>query len=106
MAHTVDGLTVEQIMLHKAYLKGERTVEHRAAHSAYNSAWKHAHRVDNTDIAKKIRNREKEYANNRAGTGLGYRSLWLNNIKLRAKKKGLPFNLTLEDIDFPDTCPV
>lgn len=43
-----------------------------------------------------------------------YRARRMNNLegdilcrcKYRAKKKGIPFNLTLEDIVIPDNCPV
>ena len=31
---------------------------------------------------------------------------FLSTIKCRAKKRGIPFDLTLEDIVFPDVCPV
>ena len=31
---------------------------------------------------------------------------FLSNIKSRAKKSGIPFDLTLEDIVFPEVCPV
>lgn len=82
------------------------TPEQKRAHSEYNTAWKSKHRLENTEIAGKIRDRAKEYMNVRAGTGSGYRALWLTNIKVRAKKKGLPFDLTLEDLFFPDLCPV
>lgn len=64
-----------------------------------NNKWKDANR----DL---VRKREKDRAFKRAGTGEGYRALWLNNIKFRAKKKGLPFDLTLEDLVFPSVCPV
>lgn len=29
-----------------------------------------------------------------------------NALKCRAKKEGIPFNLTLEDLEIPDVCPV
>ena len=82
------------------------SVEAKRKSSQYNTTWKAAHRAASTEIATKIRKREKEYANVRAGTGPGYRALWLSNTKARAKKKGLPFDLTLEDLFFPKTCPV
>lgn len=30
----------------------------------------------------------------------------LRDVKYRCKKKGIPFDLTLEDLDIPDLCPV
>jgi hypothetical protein len=42
----------------------------------------------------------------KAGTGPGYRVLWLNNIKHRAKKKNIRFNLTLDDLPMPKRCPI
>lgn len=30
----------------------------------------------------------------------------LNNARLRARDKGLPFNITLDDIEVPEVCPV
>jgi hypothetical protein len=53
-----------------------------------------------------VRRREKDRARYKAQTLEGYRALWLNNIKHRAKKKGLPFNLTLDDLPVPDRCPI
>lgn len=69
------------------------------ARRSYNQAWKEKNRTT-------VRTRERERARKRAGTGEGYRALWLNNVKLRAKVKGIPFNITLDDLVFPDTCPV
>ena len=65
----------------------------------YNNRWKRSH-------AAVTRARERDRANKKADTGPGYRALWLNNIKLRAKKKGIPFDLTVDDLFFPDVCPV
>jgi|SRR6266566_2362061 len=65
----------------------------------YNQGWKDANRP-------KVRDREREYARVKAGTGEGYRRLWLSNCKHRANKKGVPFDLTLEDVMFPEICPV
>lgn len=64
-----------------------------------NQRWKKA----NIDL---VRRRERERAYKRAGTGPGYRALWLNNIRHRAKKKGLPFDLTLDDLPIPKFCPI
>jgi len=64
-----------------------------------NQKWKD----DNREL---VQTRERVRAFKRAGTGPGYRALWLNNIRLRAKKKGLPFDITLDDLVFPDVCPV
>ena len=65
----------------------------------FNKRWKNKHR-------KAVRDRGREYMRVRAGTGEGYRRLWFTNIKARARKKGLPFDLTLDDLVFPDICPV
>lgn len=80
-------------------LRRERYKTDGGKRSRQNQAWKDANRP-------KVRDREREYARVKAGTGIGYRTLWLSNCKHRASKKGVPFNLTLEDIVFPDVCPV
>lgn len=65
----------------------------------YNSRWKGEHRVS-------VNTWNRDYARRVASDPEGYRRLWLNNIKLRAKKKGLPFDLTLDDLPVPEFCPV
>ena len=88
--------------------------EHRLKRNAYMRKWKRENKekVNRTNKNWKhanielVRKREKVRAFKRAGTGEGYRALWLNNIRLRAKKKGLPFDISLDDLVFPDTCPV
>jgi len=87
-------------------VRATASLEEKARASAYNAAWKARHRAANTDIGKKLRSKETRAAFLRAGTGEGYRLLWLNNTKLRAKRKGVPFDITLEDLEFPDVCPV
>ena len=91
-----------------------QTEERRLAKNAYMRQWK----KDNKDKVNRInqnykdanresvRKKERGYASKKAGTGEGYRKLWLSNIRLRAKKKGLPFDITLDDLFFPETCPV
>src|SRR5579863_257581 len=89
-------------------------VVQRLKRNAYMRKWKRGHRKSVNQINKRwkdknrvlVRRREKDRAYRRAGTGEGYRALWLNNIKHRARKKGLPFDLTLEDLVFPNICPV
>jgi len=86
----------------------------RKKRNAYMRAWKRKNKekVNKTNQKWKdanrdlVRSRERERAYKRAGTGPGYRALWLNNIKHRAKKKGLPFDLTLEDLPIPAVCPI
>lgn len=73
--------------------------EHKASVNRTNNSWKDRNRA-------LVRKREQVRAYLRAGTREGYRALWLNNIKFRAKKKGIPFNITLDDLVFPETCPV
>jgi hypothetical protein len=90
------------------------TEEERLKRNAYMRDWKKRNKKKVNKINKNwkdknrtlVRNREREYARTKAGTGEGYRQLWLQNCKYRAKKKGLPFNLTLGDLVFPDVCPV
>ena len=53
-----------------------------------------------------VRKREAIRAHLRADTGPGYRALWLNNVKYRAARKGIPFDLTTDDLVFPAVCPV
>lgn len=84
----------------------DSSLEEKARASAYNTAWKSKHRKANTEIGAKLRDRSKEYMRIKAGTGEGYRALWLINVRSRAKKKGLPFDLTLDDIVIPAVCPV
>lgn len=81
-----------------AYMRAWKRAN-KAKVNATNQKWKDANRG-------KVRSIERRRAFLRAGTGEGYRALWLNNIRRRAKKKGLPFDLTLEDLVFPDICPV
>ena len=86
----------------------------RLARNAYMRGWKRKNKtkVNKTNQQWKnknrelVRSRERQRAFRKAGTGEGYRALWLNNIRLRAKKKGLAFDLTLDDLVFPDVCPV
>jgi hypothetical protein len=87
-------------------VRRDASLEAKQKSSAYNTAWKAKERAKGTDKAVKIRNREREYMRVRAGTGEGYRKLWLSNCKHRASKKGVPFDLTLDDLVFPDICPI
>jgi hypothetical protein len=73
--------------------------EHKKSVNKTNQKWKDANRP-------LVRSREKRRAFLKAGTGDGYRALWLNNIKHRANKRGIPFNLSLDDLVFPNICPV
>lgn len=50
--------------------------------------------------------REKTKAMARAWIENNHRSWLLRQIKLRANKHGIKFNLTLDDIIVPDRCPV
>lgn len=86
----------------------------REKRNAYMRAWKRKNKEKVNRVNQNwkdanrglVRSRERERSYKRAGTGPGYRALWLNNIKFRAKRKGLPFDLTLEDLPIPETCPV
>lgn len=92
-------LGVEEQRLQKNAYMREWKRKNKASVNATNKKWKDSNR----DL---VRARERDRVNKKAGTGKGYRALWLNNIKLRAKKKGLPFDLSLDDLVFPDVCPV
>src|SRR5260370_20681308 len=74
--------------------------------SEYNTAWKKRRRESDPEFAAELNRREALRAHLRADTGPGYRALWLNNTKLRAKRKGVPFDITIDDLVFPDVCPV
>lgn len=51
-------------------------------------------------------NKERERERKRASYPLEVEARTLRNIKQRAEKLGVPFNLTVEDIQPPETCPV
>jgi hypothetical protein len=61
--------------------------------AAHNRAWKKA-------------NPEKAAANARAWVKANPESTMLCGAKLRAKKSNLAFNLTIEDIQIPEYCPI
>ena len=88
----------EKRLRRNAYMR-EWKKKNKPSVNATNQKWKD----ENRDL---VRGREARRAFLRAGTGDGYRALWLNNCKHRAKKKGVPFDLTLDDLFFPDVCPV
>jgi hypothetical protein len=74
--------------------------------SRYNTAWRAKHRKERTDIARRIKDKENYYANRAKETPEGYSRYFLNNIRSRCKKRGIPFNLTLDDLVIPEFCPV
>jgi hypothetical protein len=86
----------------------------RLARNKYMREWKRRNKDKVNKTNKKwkdknrslVREKERGYTSRKAGTGIGYRKLWLSNIRNRAKRKGLPFNLTLDDIEIPSHCPV
>jgi hypothetical protein len=82
------------------------TLEQKRIASEYNTAWKAAHRTGNTEIAGKIRKKEAYYAARAKEEFSGYCRYFLANVKRRAKLKGIPFNLVVEDIFIPEVCPV
>src|SRR5215472_4532516 len=87
-------------------VRATATLEQKKRASAYNTAWKAAHREFDTEVARRIRDRETYYANRAKETGGGYCRYFLANTKARAKSKRLPFDLTLEDLVIPEVCPV
>lgn len=50
-----------------------------------------------------VRNRAELAKKRRKEDPQGY---WITNLRIRARKMGLPFNLTKEDLPVPDLCPV
>ena len=82
------------------------SLEAKKEASRYNSQWRARHRKQNTDIARRLRDRENYYANRAKETLDGYCRFFLANIKARAKRKGLPFDLTLDDLIIPEFCPI
>jgi hypothetical protein len=71
----------------------KRRAEKPEAHRAYNNKYR-------------VENREKRQAATKkwADSKPGY---WLfKNAQYRAKRDGLPFNITFEDIKIPEVCPV
>lgn len=105
MAETY-GLTEEEYRLHYEYTRGSRTQAHKIAHSLFNTAWKSAHRVADTTVARRLRDKEAYYANRAKESETGYSRYFLANTKARAKRKGVPFDLSLEDLVIPECCPV
>lgn len=58
------------------------------------------------DREKYIRNRDKILQDGIVDRHINTEKYMLKNAQLRAKKKGLEFNITIEDIVIPDVCPV
>jgi hypothetical protein len=97
----------EMTASHPLYKKAmEKESERKKKHSDYNIAWRAKHRREGTAIARRIKDKENYYANRAKETMEGYCRYFLNNIKSRCKRKGLAFNLTLEDLVIPEFCPV
>lgn len=82
------------------------SLEAKKEASRYNIAWRAKHRKLGTDIARRIKDKENYYANRAKETASGYSRYFLANIKRRCKLKGLPFDLTLDDLVIPEFCPV
>jgi hypothetical protein len=86
--------------------------EIRIKKNAYMRLWKKINRekVNATNQNWKNENRELVRKGARGYYMQSTRMYWdrwlLNGTKHRAKKKGLPFNLTIEDFKIPDICPV
>lgn len=87
---------------------------YRANKDRYRAAAK-AHRARDADVINK-RSRDKyaidpEYKDKKKTRAMdwitrNYRSWLLRQVKLRAKKCGIPFDLTIDDIVIPEFCPV
>ena len=82
------------------------SLEEKQRSSAYNTAWKKQKKGTDPAFAEAYNKKEALRAHLRADTGPGYRALWLANVKRRAVKKGLAFDLELDDLVFPEFCPV
>jgi hypothetical protein len=91
-------VTEQRRLKHNEYMRGWKR-RNKAKVNEWNQQWKDNNR-------ELVRRREKDRARYRALTEDGYRALWLNNIKHRAKKRGLAFDLTVEDLPMPKRCPI
>jgi hypothetical protein len=96
------------------WVNPETFVKVKAKSRARSKDWHKKQRVENTASAQKARERTREYsrknrevlnAKQRLRLHSDPRIDLLNRAKHRAKVKGLPFNLTLEDIVVPAHCP-
>jgi len=56
--------------------------------------------------AKHKERMQAEIVAKRSELGDYYKRDLLNHIRYRAKKKGIPFNIDISDIDIPEFCPV
>ena len=71
--------------------------------------WKEAKKNPKRQAKDRKRQAEKCEALREEGGGVlltNVKRTMLNSARSRAKKKGIPFNLSIDDIDLPDTCPV
>lgn len=71
----------------------------------------------NVESEKYLKHNRKYYRNNkekiqeraklkRMDLGIGYARSVITRLKSKAKKIGIPFNLTIDDIKIPEFCPV
>lgn len=80
----------------------------RASNGDHNREYRKEYRKNNPEIIKAgyQRNKDKVHSYTRRWIAANPLNRMINAARSRAKQKGLPFDLTIQDISIPESCPV